>query len=811
MRQQNEAFRALHEIAVALGGCMAVSDLLQAILSHACRFAGAPHGIVALYSPEEDMLMTEATTDTLRAYIGVGIRPGEGLGGRAWQLRRPVVVDDYDTWPCRRPQIPRGAVRAAAAVPFLSRGRPLGVLTVVHTDPGKRFDPEQVAMLTRFAEVAAIALDNAQQHAAVQRHARELELLHRVRSVLARAMDIPALFEAVVYAISDVFGYPRVAIYTREDAQLVCRAHTGTGWALPQIPIERGVNGRVVRTGVGALVRDVRLDPDYVGPLEGVASEVCVPLVDEAAVVGTLNVETPEGVRLGDDDLRLMTMVAEYVGMAMTRARLHTRVRDSERRFRALVQNSSDILTLLAADGTVLYQSPSIARVLGYAPEDLLGQNVFDYVHPEDRPAVRAEFQAMLRERRSGHVVRYRFRNAGGAWTWLESIGSDLRADPDIGAVVVNSRDVTERWEAEAALRARTAELEAVYELSTALRQASSVEEMYPIVVQRAVRLTRSDHGAIALLTPDGSLTFAHVEGALPHLVGTRLPPESLSGRVVASGVPFVAAAFPEDSGVRIGAEAGLGPVVIVPVRSDDGTIGTLSVARRRVPDGCAYAPHEVRIVEALAELAGNAIRRASLFAHLEHSYIEMVLALARAMDARDSYTAGHADRLAVWAQAVARRMGCHEQQTREIRWAALLHDIGKIGIPDSILLKPGPLTEQEWTVMRRHPAIGERILQPVERLRNVARLVRHHQERWDGTGYPDGLAGDTIPLGARILATVDAYGAMIDRRPYKQARSHEEAVAELRRCAGTQFDPDVVAVFVDFLQEQRSSDARGS
>ena len=132
------------------------------------------------------------------------------------------------------------------------------------------------------------------------------------------------------------------------------------------------------------------------------------------------------------------------------------------------------------------------------------------------------------------------------------------------------------------------------------------------------------------------------------------------------------------------------------------------------------------------------------------------------------------------------------------------MHDVGKIGVPDRILNKPGGLNEVEWKMMRQHPILGEEILKSVERMRTVARLVRHHQERWDGTGYPDRLQGEAIPLGSRILAVVDAYGAITEARPYKPARPHGEAVAEIRRCAGTQFDPGVVAVFaqvVDLLE----------
>ena len=147
-------------------------------------------------------------------------------------------------------------------------------------------------------------------------------------------------------------------------------------------------------------------------------------------------------------------------------------------------------------------------------------------------------------------------------------------------------------------------------------------------------------------------------------------------------------------------------------------------------------------------------------------------------------------------AEQIARGLGCGEGDVQNIRWGARLHDVGKIGVPESILAKPGGLTEGEWKMIRQHPLWGEDILESVERMRGVAKLVRHHKERWDGTGYPDQLPGERIPLGARILAVVDAYGAITEARPYQPARTHAEAVAEIRRCAETQFDPKVVAVF---------------
>jgi diguanylate cyclase (GGDEF)-like protein len=170
---------------------------------------------------------------------------------------------------------------------------------------------------------------------------------------------------------------------------------------------------------------------------------------------------------------------------------------------------------------------------------------------------------------------------------------------------------------------------------------------------------------------------------------------------------------------------------------------------------------------------------------------------LLSALTERDPALGGHMSVVADLAERTARRLGLNRDELEIVRHAAELHDVGKVAIPDEILAKSGPLTPEEWTFVRRHTLAGERIISAAPALTPVARLVRSSHERWDGAGYPDRLAGDSIPLGARIIAVADAFDAMTSGRPYRAATTHQEALAELQRCAGTQFDPAVVAAFV--------------
>jgi ribonuclease P protein subunit RPR2 len=194
----------------------------------------------------------------------------------------------------------------------------------------------------------------------------------------------------------------------------------------------------------------------------------------------------------------------------------------------------------------------------------------------------------------------------------------------------------------------------------------------------------------------------------------------------------------------------------------------------------------------------------------LRRSYEATVRALADAVEARDAYTGKHAERVAAYGLELARAHGMPSADEPQIEFGFLLHDVGKVAISDAILHKPGSLTSRERDEMRRHPVIGEQIVRKIDFLAGARQVVRSHHERWDGGGYPDGLAGERIPLPARVFAVADAFDALTSDRPYRTASSFDEARSVIARSAGTHFDPEVVRTFTE-LPDDRLERIRGA
>jgi HD-GYP domain-containing protein (c-di-GMP phosphodiesterase class II) len=243
----------------------------------------------------------------------------------------------------------------------------------------------------------------------------------------------------------------------------------------------------------------------------------------------------------------------------------------------------------------------------------------------------------------------------------------------------------------------------------------------------------------------------------------------------------------------------GVSRVLISQLRFEGKGIGAIEAYRL---EDRPFRRDDPRQVDLLVSFAANVYSRLQMASRLEKHYTETMEALVSALEARDPATQAHTGRIRDLAVALAVVLQLPSDVRRSISLGAILHDVGKIGISDTILSKPGPLDEGEWTVMKSHPQLGERMLAKVDFLTHALPIVRNHHERWDGSGYPDGLQEETIPMGARIVAVCDAFDAMTSERPYSGAVSVEAACAELIRCAGSQFDPICANLLVDLIEK---------
>jgi len=365
----------------------------------------------------------------------------------------------------------------------------------------------------------------------------------------------------------------------------------------------------------------------------------------------------------------------------------------------------------------------------------------------------------------------------------------------------------------------RLTEISAMFEFSNELRTATSEARLLELVVCDAVNILQGIGGSIQLLTPDGqALQVVAVQNMSHRGVTFAREPGGLSWEVYRSGESVAVADVTNDARFHLPHVFGeMHGGIVAPLRTPSGVLGTLFVGFASVGEP---SQDKLRIATTIANLAAQALQRlrlneqtmeqadtlAAALGDLEQSYQATLLALSAALDARDRETEGHSQRVTRWAIAIGQQLQLSPEELTNLERGALLHDVGKIGISDNILLKAGPLTGAERALMNKHPQMGYDMLKGIPFLRDALPVVLHHQEMWDGSGYPGALRGEEIPLGARIFAVADTYDAMTSTRPYRKALSHKEALAEIIRCRGTQFDPGVVDAFVALFEKSSRS-----
>ncbi len=354
-------------------------------------------------------------------------------------------------------------------------------------------------------------------------------------------------------------------------------------------------------------------------------------------------------------------------------------------------------------------------------------------------------------------------------------------------------------------------ELAILYDLSSRLGTQSRLDEICRIIEEEVQKVLPVTNLAILLVDEAQGLIssqYARSDQGKVHPPFHLKQGEGITGQVLETRAPRLVCDVESDPLFR---------KVTYPVRSllcapmivQDKVIGTINASDRR--SGEEFTSYDLKLLSAIASEAGIAIGNARLLTEMKNLFLSTVKSLVSAIDAKDDYTHRHSQRVARYSVAIAAEMGLSPNDQEEIQLAALLHDVGKIGTPEDILLKPGTLTKEEWLEMKKHPLHSVQILEQIKPFEKIARWVRHEHERYDGLGYPDGIKGDEIPMPSRIIAVADAYDAMTSDRHYRKRMSKAMALERIRQSSGTQFDPQVVKAFLEAHRKGNLTPETGS
>jgi len=348
-------------------------------------------------------------------------------------------------------------------------------------------------------------------------------------------------------------------------------------------------------------------------------------------------------------------------------------------------------------------------------------------------------------------------------------------------------------------------DLKTIYYVGNLLGAESHLDDLYKRILDVILGVVKPDRAFLLIATPEGSLeTVAHKETsaapAIPRGFSTTVVEECYRARTpVLKSNALLDERLKQAESVVV---QNIQSVLCVPVETPERAIGIIYVDS--VGQSEAFLKCDLELLLAIGKQAGLAIQRTQLSAQLRQMLRGAVRALAAAIEAKDDYTKGHSQRVTDFAMEIGRRMQLSEAKLRTLELAGLLHDVGKIRVPEGILRKAGPLTDAEFEIVKEHSRIGSGIIRNIEGAAEIAEVVLHHHERWDGTGYPDGLKQEEPSLLSRILAAADAFDAMCSRRPYRDRLALERVIQTVHKAAGTQFDPNVVEALLDAISDGR-------
>jgi len=492
-QRQTQEVALLDRVRLAIARELNLPDIIHIVVQAIADTFG--YALVTLYLLENNTLMNQFQVGYDRACMNIPL--DKGISGRVARTGQPELVEDV----CLDPDYigDSDEVVSEVCVPLFDQGQVVGVLNV-ESSHGARLTEADLQLMTALSEHISIAIGRArlytsiqasetsyrELYATAQRQAQELALLDRVRLAIAGELDLPVIIRIVVQAIADTFGYALVSIYLREGDNLINQHQVGYAVTIPVIPIGKGICGRVARNGKPIFLEDVATDPDFLGAVENLVSEVCVPLFDREEVVGVLNVESTQGVKLTEADLRLMTALSEHISIAIGRARLYTAIRASEERYRTLAETAPDAIFIFNRDGDLSYLNSAASLQLSIQPEQIVGQNIQTILSRMGVDDIQIDISQLFENDQPAHTESAFLMQ--GCQVWFDTKLTSIRDETGAAVALLGiARDITERKRAEEAIQKRAQELMTLNSMGRRVSASLSLDEVVQAALEEVV------------------------------------------------------------------------------------------------------------------------------------------------------------------------------------------------------------------------------------------------------------------------------------------------------------------------------------
>jgi len=749
--RRSEELNILNEIGRVLSSTLDADSLFEKIYIEMQRLLDASNLYIAFFDEQANVLRFELEIRDGVPYAKRTRAGGNHLSEYVIKNRQPLLIRENVAQEARRLGVePMLQMGCFCAVPLVLYDRAVGVMAVLSRDE-RAFDEGHLELMRVLASEATIALENARLFRGEQRKSRHLSLLNNISRNTIATLNPDEMLARIAGELETGLIYDHISIglldYVTKEVVIQAQAGKRRDVEGRRIPFGEGLVGRVARSGEIAVVRNFATDSSAGAPLlEGSASAVVLPIVYGDQLHGVLCVETSGLCDFAVEELQLLETLADLISGA-----LHGAISFQKAQEQAITDGLTGVKTHRYFMETLSAEWKRATRAGRPFSVVLIDLDRFKFVndfygHLEGDLVLRRVGQILEENcRRSDIVARY-----GG----------------DEYVVLMPETNAEQSRQLAGKLRAwicsdqllREKNVTGSFGIATFPVHGSTPQEL--IQVADASMYLSKHQGGNAVSTADHfdpNETKRWKRGVLETYLGVTLKKQLSTGPAVL-----------EEICSRLGQFMRSLEATDIPATGPTG----MSFSTQTTNDETISVSIPLPVVETLTSLV-------------------------TAVDAKDPFTNSHSQKVSSYAFALAGMLELDATAAEEIRFAALLHDLGKVGIPETLLNKNGPLDSEEWELMKQHVEFGARILEKCNGFERIRAMVRHHHEFFDGSGYPEALSGENIPLGARIIAIADAYDTITSERTYKRPRPAEEALAELERCGGSQFDPELVTLFL--------------